>query len=568
MTIRRFTDVGADIVLKSSLRTAASITGNGGTIEGSPGITEAGLLTSDNNYATFVLNTPQLDNTGQISVRVSSRGACVRDATDKVALTRGYPRGPGYIWSSKTSTNAIRGRLLCGDAPGAGQASKLSAQCDLTASQIETRPSTVGKGETYIVTFGWDENFTYLYVDGGQVAEPKARGAILAESFYSLVLGIHYAGGTQAFTNGVSEEIYLSEVVVSTLTPSLEYIPAIGLSVFGDSFAARAVEATGLLNPISPYYDTKTVYSLPSQLWLQTGKTMMVDGQGVSGATICDTATGANLNDSFAGFMSNYTLPNVMIIAGNNDYLAADQSDVDDPATGTAARLTQWLDALLVDGRVRVFVATPGSPIYQADINTPTNVSNRRRVEGIIRDTVSQWIDNNGSKMQVKILPLLAVMGGEVEENMSVQGFANTIGNISEGGTFPASASADDFHPSPAGWSSVNLWLYTALAGSIPVTGSAHPTVSITLVDEAGIPLANLSGLDWVWHDRSNLDTYGAPEDAGNGTGTTDGFGVFTINPLSNLESGDVGWLSVSDSDGTTTQNPPHKLFGGPVEVS
>jgi hypothetical protein len=59
-----------------------------------------------------------------------------------------------------------------------------------------------------------------------------------------------------------------------------------------------------------------------------------------------------------------------------------------------------------------------------------------------------------------------------------------------------------------------------------------------------------------------------APTDKGS-TGATDASGIFTVT-LSNSTktAGQVGWLTVTNSDGTTTQSPVNKAFSGPVTVA
>lgn len=93
-------------------------------------------------------------------------------------------------------------------------------------------------------------------------------------------------------------------------------------------------------------------------------------------------------------------------------------------------------------------------------------------------------------------------------------------------------------------------------------------TVSMTLTTDGSTPAASLSGLKWAFFDNATPDAFSAP--AAKGTGeTTDASGVITI-PIggSALSHGGVGWLIVTDSDGTTTQSPAHKAFSGPAAVT
>jgi hypothetical protein len=52
-------------------------------------------------------------------------------------------------------------------------------------------------------------------------------------------------------------------------------------------------------------------------------------------------------------------------------------------------------------------------------------------------------------------------------------------------------------------------------------------------------------------------------------TETTNGSGSLVLDITgSALAPGATGWLIVTDSDGTTSQDPPGKAFSGPVVVA
>jgi len=99
------------------------------------------------------------------------------------------------------------------------------------------------------------------------------------------------------------------------------------------------------------------------------------------------------------------------------------------------------------------------------------------------------------------------------------------------------------------------------------VDAASIRNVRINLTDEFGVPSANLTGLRWAFFDQATPDLFLAPVDQGTGE-TTDALGNLVIPVATNLTIGEIGWLSVSDSDGTITQSPAHKAFAGPVEVS
>ena len=102
-------------------------------------------------------------------------------------------------------------------------------------------------------------------------------------------------------------------------------------------------------------------------------------------------------------------------------------------------------------------------------------------------------------------------------------------------------------------------------AGNADVIGLVK-SVQLTLTDEQGTPIPNLTGLKWAWFDQATPDLFLAPTDKG-ANESTDGSGNLVVEiPNSTLNSGQTGWLTVTDSDGNTATN--HKGFAGPTEVS
>lgn len=112
-----------------------------------------------------------------------------------------------------------------------------------------------------------------------------------------------------------------------------------------------------------------------------------------------------------------------------------------------------------------------------------------------------------------------------------------------------------------------------ALAPTSTLSGSGTKnafaaTVSATLKDRNGVAQASLTGLKWRFWPGSTVPNTAAPSDTGTGA-TTDGSGVIVVSaPNCGLVAGQTGWFEVTDSDGTTTQTPSHKLAAGPVTVT
>jgi pimeloyl-ACP methyl ester carboxylesterase len=100
---------------------------------------------------------------------------------------------------------------------------------------------------------------------------------------------------------------------------------------------------------------------------------------------------------------------------------------------------------------------------------------------------------------------------------------------------------------------------------------SARPsgtrTITLTVRDRNGNPRAGLSGLRWSWSDGITPDRREYPVDRGTAA-STNGSGVLSLTVYSRLSSGGVGWLDITNSDGTTTQSPAAIAFSGPVAVT
>ena len=92
-------------------------------------------------------------------------------------------------------------------------------------------------------------------------------------------------------------------------------------------------------------------------------------------------------------------------------------------------------------------------------------------------------------------------------------------------------------------------------------------SISITLTTNGTTPAASLTGLKWAFWDQATPNVGEYPTDKGTGE-STDGSGVLAITVRTNLATSGIGWLTVTDSDGTTTQSPAYKRFAGPVQVT
>ncbi len=98
---------------------------------------------------------------------------------------------------------------------------------------------------------------------------------------------------------------------------------------------------------------------------------------------------------------------------------------------------------------------------------------------------------------------------------------------------------------------------------SAAVAEGAATTVTLTLTTDGSTPAANLTGLRWRFSE-----TFAGAVVASGTAGTTNALGVFSVGITGTaLAVGAIGWLTVTDSDGTMSQSPM-KGYSGPVTVS
>jgi hypothetical protein len=122
-------------------------------------------------------------------------------------------------------------------------------------------------------------------------------------------------------------------------------------------------------------------------------------------------------------------------------------------------------------------------------------------------------------------------------------------------------------------WAHASTEVNASLTGSLSLGATISGALSgkkasLTLKNAAGIAQANLTSLKWAWWDYVTPDLIAAaPTDKGTAL-TTDANGLCEI-PLVNStkNSGEIGWVVITNSDGTTTQNPVHNAFTGPIAV-
>lgn len=139
-------------------------------------------------------------------------------------------------------------------------------------------------------------------------------------------------------------------------------------------------------------------------------------------------------------------------------------------------------------------------------------------------------------------------------------------GGLYGGGGGGAIDSGDPGQPSQAGGNGAQGLIVITYT---PVTTTK--TITVTLINESGVPRSNLSALKWAFWDYATpaliFSNTAAPSASG-ASGSTNALGVFTAAvSLSSLTAGQYGWLVITNSDGTLSQSPKHSAFSGPVVV-
>ena len=104
-------------------------------------------------------------------------------------------------------------------------------------------------------------------------------------------------------------------------------------------------------------------------------------------------------------------------------------------------------------------------------------------------------------------------------------------------------------------------------AATATIIPQVMKTVTLTLTTDGLTPAAGLSNLRWAWFDAATPDQMGAPTDKG-ALESTDAAAQLVLQiPNSNFSSGQVGWLTITNSNGSPTQVPAASAFSGPVAI-
>ena len=137
-----------------------------------------------------------------------------------------------------------------------------------------------------------------------------------------------------------------------------------------------------------------------------------------------------------------------------------------------------------------------------------------------------------------------------------------------------AGASASYTTPTLLIGDNASSWTFEATGDTAPTATSSAATLTVLQPLATSITFTingatSLTGLKWAWFDVVTPNLMTAAPTARGAAGTTDGSGVFTATITGTARRlGDVGYLIVTNSDGTTTQGAALRAFAGPATAS
>lgn len=153
-----------------------------------------------------------------------------------------------------------------------------------------------------------------------------------------------------------------------------------------------------------------------------------------------------------------------------------------------------------------------------------------------------------------------SVFSGALPGGLSLNTSTGEItGTPTTAGSFSAVVRATDTATNTANTGTIAWTILAAMA----------TTVSVTLTTDGTTPAASLTALKWAYWDVVTPDLMTTAPLVKGSAETTDGSGVLTVTITGTTKRvGEVGYLLVTNSDGTTTQGAALRAFAAPVTVS
>jgi hypothetical protein len=112
-------------------------------------------------------------------------------------------------------------------------------------------------------------------------------------------------------------------------------------------------------------------------------------------------------------------------------------------------------------------------------------------------------------------------------------------------------------------WSADGWAMFSGGGGGVTVK-----KVIANVVNASGSLLPNLANIKWAFFDQTTPNALQYPVNVGTAEGTDGSGQIEVLVPNSTLSNGGVGYLILSDTDGTVSQSPSANSFAGPVTVT
>jgi len=240
--------------------------------------------------------------------------------------------------------------------------------------------------------------------------------------------------------------------------------------------------------------------------------------------------------------------------------------------TGTAGALTKAITGLTTNTAIKVhFAQGLSSNVVSTSSFTPNTLASSGSLSAQTGTagasftwtgvTPASLITNAGNGSG--FWSIVSSAGFTVAPSINTSTGVLSGGTLSIAGTYAPQVRYTDSSTVPSAQTITHTLSLTVSGG-----GGGTKTVTLSLTSDGTTPAANLTGLKWAFFDQVNPGSFAAPTAQGT-SGSTNSSGVFTVTVTgTTLSVGQVGWLLISDSDGTVSQAPPGKAFSAPVIIS
>ena len=346
-------------------------------------------------------------------------------------------------------------------------------------------------------------------------------------------------------------------------------IKSTGTQLAVTSNGAKSVPLTGLTNGAS--YSADIVYSdatlgdsnVVTATWTQTAAPVLSSPTNTPGSTTALIGATTTVSSGTAYFLARVggSAASAATIIATGQTATVSTTTPSKTVTGlTASTANNYVDVVQVSGVTTSNVVSAG-PFTTTTGSSATSIT----MTGPSSGTVSVASTNFTIGADGTISGTIIVTPSDSGAGGTFTPSTVSISSGSPTGTFV-------YTPVSIGTKTISVTNNGSLTNpsniSYVVTAGATRTVTLSLTTDGTNPAANLTGLKWAFFDQVNPGLFTAPTASGT-SGTTNSSGIFTVNVTgTTLSAGQIGWLLISDSDGTVSQAPPGKAFSAPVVIS